>query len=58
MKEFRAKFIGEDGREQCKEFDTMEEAQEFYDSHLEVAIQRLNPETGVYEDVLWPTYEF
>lgn len=57
MKEYRAKFTGENGRECCEEFDTMEQAQEFYDSRTGTVIQKLNPETGTWEDVLYPVYE-
>ena len=58
MKEYRASFTGQGGKTCHKYFDTMDQAQEFYDSRTETAIQRLNPETGEYEDVVYPTYEF
>lgn len=58
MKEYRAKFVGENGQECHREFDTMEQAQDFYDSHIETVIQKFNPAAGTWEDVVYPTYEF
>ncbi|MCI9095504.1 MAG: hypothetical protein HFI95_04720 [Lachnospiraceae bacterium] len=58
MKEYRASFTGQDGKTCYKYFDTMEQAQEFYDSRTETVIQKLNPETGEYEDAVYPIYEF
>ena len=53
---YRAVFI-ENGKLRYRYFDTMEQAQEFYDSRLETTVQKLNPATGEYEDALYPTYE-
>lgn len=58
MKGYRAKFTGENGRECCKEFDTMEQAQEFYNSRTETVIQKYDLESGKWEDVMYPVYEF
>ncbi len=57
MKEYRAVFTEKDGRGHVREFGTMDQAQEFYDSRTETAIQKLNQETGTREDVLYPVYE-
>ncbi len=53
---YRAFYI-EDGQQCYRYFDTMEQAQEFYDSRLETTIQKYNAETNDYEDVIYPTYE-
>lgn len=57
MKEYRASFIGENGKECRIDFDTMEQAQEFYDGRTETAIQKYDSKSGKWEDVLYPTYE-
>ena len=60
MKEYRVKFWhqDEDGREEYMEFDTMEQAQAFYDSLDGMAeIQRYVEEIHDYEIVVYPTFE-
>lgn len=61
MKEYRVRYWlqDQDGREEYMEFDTMEEAQDFYDSQNGLAeIQKYDAERHCYEDVLYPTFEY
>ena len=61
MKPFRVRFWhqDQDGREDCMEFDSMEQAQCFYDSlDGKAEIQRYTGERYAYEMVVAPTYEF
>jgi len=59
MKEYRVRLTDGSGKERYEEFDTMDQAQELYDSlDGKAEIQKWNPGTGRYEDVVWPTYEF
>lgn len=57
MKEYKVKLwlSDEDGREECMEADTMEQAIELYDSFGGLAkIQQWNEMRHGYIDVLWP----
>lgn len=59
MNEYRVRFTGENGRESCREFTTMEQAQALYDSlNGEAVIQKWSPEARAYEDEVFPIYEF
>lgn len=60
MREFRVKYWHEnyDGREDYMEFDTMEEAQAFYDSlGGRAEIEKYNEERHYYETVVRPEFE-
>ena len=60
-KEYRVKFwrSDQDGREDFTECDTMEEAQEIYDSFGGMAeIQKYVEEINDYEAVVYPEFEF
>ncbi len=61
MKEFRVRFWhqDEDGREEVVEFDTQEQAQDFYDSlDGKAEIQKYVDRLHTYETIVGPTYEF
>ena len=59
MKEFRVMYWGQDGRAEFMEFDSMEQAQAFYDSlGGEATIQRWDPELSIHIDVLYPVFEY
>lgn len=61
MKEYRVRYWpeGQDGRTEYMEFDTREQAQEFYDSLDGMAeIQRYVEEIHDYEAVVYPTLEY
>ncbi len=61
MKGYRVRFwhSDQDGREDYMEFDTMEQAQEFYDSLNGMAeIQEWNEKWGRWWAVVPPTFEF
>lgn len=61
MKKYRVRFWhqDQDGREDFLECDTMEQAQQFYDSLDGMAeIQQYVEEAHVYEAVVYPTFEF
>jgi hypothetical protein len=59
MKEFRVMYWGPDSGDEFMEFDTMEQAQEFYDSLNGVAtIQRYFAEFHDYVDIQYPTFEY
>lgn len=58
MKEYRVRFWGQDGADEYMEFDTMEQAQEFYDSLNGMAeIQKYIELTHTYEAVVYPEFE-
>lgn len=60
MKEYRVKYWLEDqdGREDYMEFDTMDQAQVFYDSlDGKAEIQRYVEAIHDYEAVVYPTFE-
>lgn len=59
MKEYRVRFWREDGSEDFLEFDSMEQAQAFYDGRDSVAeVQRYIEGRHTYETIVAPTYEF
>ncbi len=59
MKDFRVMYWGPDGGDKFMEFDTMEQAQEFYESLNGVAtIQRYFAEFHAYVDIQYPTFEY
>lgn len=61
MKPYRVRFWhqDEDGRADCTEFDTREEAQAFYDNmDGQAEIQKYIEERHAYEMIVAPTYEF
>ncbi|MCM1101922.1 MAG: hypothetical protein NC398_11125 [Acetatifactor muris] len=59
MKDYRVRYWEQDGQESYMEFNTMEQAQLFYDSLNGMAeIQKYAEETHRYEMVLPPTFEF
>ena len=59
MDEYRVKYWLEDGSETYIGFSTMEQAKEFYDSLNGMAeIQEYVEEQHVYEDVMYPEFEF
>lgn len=61
MKAYRVRFWhqDEDGREDFMEFDTMEQAIEFYDFLDGLAEVQMYDETRCcYESTLYPTFEF
>lgn len=61
MKKYRVRYWhqDQDGREDCMEFDTMEQAQQFYDGLDGMAeIQQYVEEIHGYEAVVYPTFEF
>lgn len=61
MKPFRVRFWqqNEDGSEAFMEFDSIEQAQAFYDSlDGQAEIQKYIEERHAYEMVMPPTYEF
>lgn len=60
MREYRVKYWhqDEDGRDEYMEFETMEQAQAFYDSlGGRAEIQRYVEEIHDYEVVVYPTFE-
>ncbi|MCI9191762.1 MAG: hypothetical protein HFH84_19715 [Lachnospiraceae bacterium] len=60
MKEYRVKYWREDGdgREEYMEFETMDQAQAFYDSlNGKAEIQKYVEEIHDYEVVAYPTFE-
>lgn len=60
MKPFRVRFLrpDEDGREECMEFDSMEQAQAFYDGlNGKAEIQKYIEDRHAYEMVVAPTFE-
>ena len=60
MKEYRVKYWREDGdgREEYMEFETMDQAQAFYDSlDGRAEIQRYVEEIHDYEVAVYPTFE-
>lgn len=61
VKEYRVRYWHQDGdgREDYMEFDTMEQAQQFYDSlDRKAVIGKWNPEKREYEAVAYPEFEF
>ncbi len=59
MKEYRVRYWGLDGGDEFMEFDTMEQAREFYDSLDGLAeIQKHDAAKHVYEMVLPPEFEY
>lgn len=61
MMEYRVRFWhkDQDGREEYMEFESMEQAQEFYDGQDGRAeIQKYVEERDAYEAVVYPTFEF
>lgn len=59
MKDFRVRYWEQDGQESYIEFDTMEQAQQFYDSLDGMAeIQKYVEAIHAYEAVVYPTFEF
>lgn len=58
-KQYRVKFQDDDGKVIFREFDTMEQAQDFYNSLDEKAeIQKFNEDQSRYEIVVYPTFEY
>lgn len=60
MKGYRVRFwhSGEDGREDCIEFDSEDQAKAFYDSlDGKAEIQQYVDRLHAYETVVAPTYE-
>lgn len=58
MNEYRVRFTGENGRESCREFPTMEQAQALYDSlNGDAVVQKFDPEREYWEDIVYPIYE-
>ena len=59
MKKYRVRYWGEDGAEEFMDFETMEQAQHFYDSlDGKAEIQRYVEEIHGYEAVVYPTFEY
>ena len=58
MKEYKVKFWNEDGSEDYLEFETLGQAQGFYDSlDGKAEIQRYVDRLHAYEAIAGPTYE-
>ncbi|WP_276950622.1 hypothetical protein [Acetatifactor muris] len=58
-KQYRVKFQDDGGKVIFREFDTMEQAQDLYNSLDEKAeIQKFNEDLGHYEIVVYPTFEY
>ena len=59
MKPYKVRFENEDGKEVSQDFDTMEEAQQLYDSLNGAAvIQKWVEEWQRYDDVVFQIFEF
>ncbi len=59
MKDYRVRYWEQDGQESYVEFETMEQAQIFYNSLDGMAeIQKYVEEIHAYEAVVYPTFEF
>lgn len=59
MNEYRVRYWREDGSEDYMGFNTMEQAQEFYDSLNGMAeIQKYIEERHEYVGVVYPEFEF
>ncbi len=59
MKDYRVRYWEQDGQESYLEFDTVEQAQIFYDSLNGMAeIQKYVEAVHAYETVVYPTFEF
>nr|WP_300842338.1 hypothetical protein [uncultured Acetatifactor sp.] len=58
-KKYRVKFRGDDGKVIFQEFDTMEQAQNLYDSlDGKAEIHQYIEDLGRYEIVVYPTFEY
>lgn len=58
VKEYKVRFW-EDKKEDSRLFETMEEAEQFYAAmDGKAVIQKWNPEKRVYDDVVFPEFEF
>lgn len=59
MKPYKVRFQNEDGKEVSQGFDTMEQAQQLYDSLDGAAvIQKWDGRQQAYEDIVFQIFEF
>lgn len=58
-KQYRVKFQDDDGKVIFREFDTMEQAQDLYNSlYGKAEIQKFSEDLDRYEIVVYPTFEY